>query len=43
VDYIEALQLYVNGVVQADKVDVPSGRVVVAGQLKVSLVLPVGG
>jgi hypothetical protein len=43
VDYVEELALFVNGVLQAEKVDVPAGQIAVAGQLKVSLVLPVGG
>jgi hypothetical protein len=43
VDYVEELALFVNGVLQGEKVDVPAGQIVVAGQLKVSLILPVGG
>ncbi len=43
VDYVEELKLFVNGVLQADKVEVPAGKIVVAGQLLVSLILPVGG
>ena len=43
VDYVQELALYVNGVLQGDQVQVPLGQIVVAGQLKVSLVLPVGG
>ena len=43
VDYVEDLNLYVNGVLQADKMEVPAGRIVVAGQLQVSLILPAGG
>jgi hypothetical protein len=43
VDYVEDLKLYVNGVLQADLVEVPAGKIVVAGQLQVSLILPVGG
>ena len=41
VDYVEELALYVNGVLQGDQVQVPAGQVVVAGQFKLSLVLPV--
>jgi len=40
VDYVESLALSVNGVLQGDQVEVPAGRIVVAGQLKVSLILP---
>ena len=43
VDYVEELKLYVNGVLQQDKVEVPAGTIVAAGQLQVSLILPVGG
>jgi hypothetical protein len=43
VDYVQELALYVNGVLEGDQVQVPLGHIVVAGQLKVSLVLPVGG
>ena len=43
VDYVEDLKLYVNGVLQGDMVNVPAGKNVVAGQFKISLVLPVGG
>jgi hypothetical protein len=43
VDYVQELALYVNGVLQSDQVQVPLGQIVVAGQFKVSLVLPVGG
>jgi uncharacterized phage protein gp47/JayE len=43
VDYVQELALFVNGVLQGDEVQVPPGQVVVAGQFKVSLVLPVGG
>jgi hypothetical protein len=43
VDYVEELKLYVNGVLQADRVEVPAGKIVVAGQLQISLILPVGG
>ena len=43
VDYVQELALYVNGVLQGDQVQVPLGQIVVAGQMKVSLVLPVGG
>lgn len=42
VDYIDELKLYVNGVLQQDKVDVPAGTIVAAGQLQVSLILAVG-
>jgi len=41
VDYVQELSLYVNGVLQGDQVQVPLGQIVVAGQFKVSLVLPV--
>lgn len=41
VDYVESLQLYVNSVLQGDQVQVPAGQIVVAGQLKISLILPV--
>ena len=40
VDYVEALALYVNGVLQGDRVQVPAGQIVVAGELKLSLILP---
>ena len=40
VDYVERLALYVNGVLQGDQVQVPSGRIVVAGQFTVSMILP---
>jgi len=43
VDYVEELALLVNGVLQGDQVQVPSGQIVVAGQLMLSLVLPSGG
>jgi len=43
VDYVQELALFVNGVLQGDEVQVSAGKVVVAGQFKVSLVLPVGG
>jgi hypothetical protein len=43
VDYVEELAVYVNGVLQGDQVQVPPGRIVVAGQVKLSLILPVGG
>ncbi|HYB76590.1 MAG TPA: putative baseplate assembly protein [Candidatus Bathyarchaeia archaeon] len=43
VDYVQDLALYVNGVLQGDQVQVPSGQIVVAGQFTLSLVLPVGG
>jgi hypothetical protein len=43
VDYVEELALFVNGVLQAEKVDVPAEQIAVAGQLKVSLILPAGG
>jgi hypothetical protein len=43
VDYVEELSLFVNGVLQNDMVSVPAGKIVVAGQLQVSLILPVGG
>lgn len=43
VDYVQELALYVNGVLQGDQVQVPFGQIVVAGQLTISLVLPVGG
>jgi hypothetical protein len=42
VDYVQDLGLYVNGVLQGEQVQVPTGQIVVAGQLEVSLVLPVG-
>jgi hypothetical protein len=41
VDYVQDLALFVNGVLQSEQVEVPEGKIVVAGQLKVSLVLPV--
>lgn len=41
VNYVEELALFVNGVLQGEQVEVPAERIVVAGQLKVSLVLPV--
>jgi hypothetical protein len=40
---VQELALFVNGVLQGDEVRIPVGKVVVAGQFKVSLVLPVGG
>jgi len=40
VDYVESLALYVNGVLQGEKVQVPPGQIVVAGQFTVSLILP---
>jgi hypothetical protein len=43
VDYVQELELFVNGVLQGDEVQVPVGQIVVAGQLKVSLVLAVAG
>jgi predicted phage baseplate assembly protein len=43
VDYVEELALFINGVLQGDRVDVPPGQIVVAGQLKISLILPVAG
>lgn len=43
VDYVQEVALYLNGILQSDQVQVPQGQIVVAGQLKVSLVLPVGG
>ena len=43
VDYVEELALYVNGVLQGDRVQVPAGQIVVAGQFKLNLILPVGG
>jgi hypothetical protein len=43
VDYVQELALYVNGVLQGDQVQVPSGQIVAAGQFTISLVLPVGG
>jgi uncharacterized phage protein gp47/JayE len=43
VDYVEELALYVNGVLQDNQVEVPAGSIVVAGQIEVSLILPVGG
>lgn len=42
VDYVEELKLYVNGVLQGDEVKIPPGMIVVAGQLQLSMVLPVG-
>jgi hypothetical protein len=41
VDYVESLELYLNNVLQGDQVQVPAGQIVVAGQLKISLILPV--
>lgn len=41
VDYVSDLSLFVNGVLQGDHVDVPPGQIVVAGQLLLSLTLPV--
>ncbi len=43
VDYVEDLSLFVNAVLQGEKVEVPPGQIVVAGQLKVTVILPVGG
>ncbi len=43
VDYVQELALYVDGVLQGDQVQVPSGQIVVAGQFTLSMVLPVGG
>ncbi len=43
VDYVEELAVYVNGVLQGEQVQVPPGQIVVAGQMKLSLILPVGG
>lgn len=43
VDYVEVIELYVNGVLQGEQVSVPPGQIVVAGELKVSLIVPVGG
>jgi hypothetical protein len=40
VDYVQALALYVNGVLQGDQVQVPAGQIVVAGELELSLILP---
>ena len=40
VDYVQDLGLYVNGVLQGDQVQVPLRQIVVAGQLKISIVLP---
>jgi len=40
VDYIEELSLSVNGVLQGDNVPVPPDQIVVAGQLKLTLILP---
>jgi len=40
-DYVERLALYVNGVLQDDQVQVPAGQIIVAGELMVSMVLPV--
>jgi uncharacterized phage protein gp47/JayE len=42
VDYVQELALYLNGVPQGDELQVSAGQVVVAGQFKLSLVLPVG-
>lgn len=41
VDYVQELALYVNNVLQGDQVQVPAGQIVVAGQFKISLILPV--
>ena len=41
VDYVQALALYANGVLQGDQVQVPAGQIAVAGQFKISLALPV--
>jgi len=41
VDYVERLALFVNGVLQNDQVNVPEGQIIVAGELMVSMVLPV--
>jgi hypothetical protein len=41
VNYVQELALFVNGVLQGERVEVPPGKIVVAGQSKVSLVLPV--
>jgi len=43
VDYVQDLKLSVNGVLEEDRVAVPPEQIVVAGQLQVRLVLPVGG
>ena len=43
VDYVEELALSVNGALQGNQVPVPFGQIAVAGQLKLSLVLPVDG
>jgi Baseplate J-like protein len=43
VDYVAQVSLFVNGVLQGETVEVPAGQIVAAGQLKVSLILPVGG
>jgi len=32
----------VNGVLQGEKIEVPPGQIVVAGQLKVTVILPAG-
>jgi uncharacterized phage protein gp47/JayE len=42
VDYVDELALYVNGVLQGDQVQVPSGQIVVAGQFTLSMILPQG-
>ena len=41
VDFVSELALSVNGVLQGDHVQVPAGQIVVAGQLLITLVLPV--
>jgi uncharacterized phage protein gp47/JayE len=40
VDYVSELAMSVNGVLQGEHVQVPAGQIVVAGLLKLSLVLP---
>lgn len=42
VDYVEKLNLFVNGVLQGDQVRVAVGQIVVAGQFTISLLIPVG-
>jgi predicted phage baseplate assembly protein len=42
VDHVEDLKLFVNGMLQADEVEIPTGKIAVAGQLQVSMILPVG-
>ncbi len=43
VDYVEDLALFVNGVLQGEAVEVPPRQIAVAGQLRVTVTLPVGG